>query len=251
MLLRVWLGRLCLVIAMLLSAIGFAAAQPKRILLLHTFGPTFGPWNAISGRLREELRKQSPYSVDLYEASLQGERFTDSPDQGPFLDYLHGLFEARGVDLMIAMGAPAARFMLKYRSNLFPSKPLLIAAAEERTFADGELTRNDAIVPVTIDPSIQLDDILRILPQTTDVAVAIGDSPLERFWLTEIQRSFERFGTRVTFHWLNKLPSEDMVKRVLALPPHSAIFYATVRVDASGEPQEEDRVLSRLLEASR
>jgi signal transduction histidine kinase len=240
-----------LVIAMLLSAIGFAAAQPKRILLLHTFGPTFGPWNAISGRLREELRKQSPYPVDLYEASLQGERFADSPDQGPFLDYLRGLFQTRELDLMVALGAPAARLMLRYRSNLFPSKPLLVAAADERTFADGELTRNDAIVPVTIDPSVQLDDILRILPQTTDVAVAIGDSPLERFWLTELQRSFERFGTRVTFHWLNKLPSEDMVKRVLALPPHSAIFYATVRVDASGEPQEEDRVLSRLLEASR
>jgi signal transduction histidine kinase len=251
MLLGVWFRQVCLATAMLLAAMQIAAAQPKRILLMHSFGPTFGPWNAISGRLREELRKQSSRPIDLYEASLQGERFTETPDHGPFLDYLRGLFEGRNLDLMVAMGAPAARFMLRYRANLFPSKPLLIAGADRRTFREGELTPSDTTVPVIIDPSLQIDDILRILPETTDIAVAIGDSPLERFWLTEIQRSFERFGTRVTFHWLNKLPAEDMVKRVLALPPRSAVYYATVRVDASGEPHEEDRVLSRLLQAGR
>jgi signal transduction histidine kinase len=52
----------------------------------------------------------------------------------------------------------------------------------------------------------------------------------------------------VNFHWLNKLSAEEMVKQALMLPPRSAIYYATVRVDASGEPQEEDRVLSRLIE---
>jgi len=243
-----WIARICLTSVLLLVMAGIAAAQPKRILLLHSFGPTFGPWNAISGPLREELRKQSPYPVDLYEASLQGERFAEAPDQAAFLDYMRGLFEGRGLDLMIAMGAPAARFMVKYRSNLFPAKPLLIAGADERTF-NGELSPNDAAVPVTIDPSLQIDDILRILPETTDIAVAIGDSPLERFWLTEIRRSFERFGTRVTFHWFNKLSAENMVKQALTLPPRSAIYYATVRVDAAGEPQEEDRVLWRLLES--
>ena len=251
MLSRAWCARIGLACLVVLAAIEIAAAQPKRILLMHSFGPTFGPWNAISARLREALRRQSPHTIDLYEASLQGERFAETPDQGPFLDYLHGLFSGRDLDLMVAVGAPAARFMLRYRSNLFPSKPLLIAGAEERTFANGELAPNDATVPVTIDPSLQIDDILRILPHTTDVAIAIGDSPLERFWAAEIQRSFERFGTRLTFHWLNKLPAEGMVKRVLALPPRSAIYYATVRVDAGGEPQEEDRVLSRLLEAGR
>jgi signal transduction histidine kinase len=37
-----------------------------------------------------------------------------------------------------------------------------------------------------------------------------------------------------------------MLEHVRRLPPDSAIYYATVRVDARGVPQEEDRVLSRL-----
>jgi signal transduction histidine kinase len=251
MLLRTWLGRICLTAMVLLAAIDIASAQPKRILLLHSFGPNFGPWNVISARLREELRTQSPYTIDLYENSLQGDRFGEKSNERPFLDYLHGLFQERSLDLIVAMGAPAARFALRNRAEFFRSTPLLIAAADERTFDGNQLTAKEATVAVTIDPSLLIDDILRILPETTDVAIAIGDSPLERFWMTEIRRSFQRLETRVTFHWLNKLPAEEMVKRVMALPPRSAIYYATVRIDASGEPQEEDRVLARLIKAGR
>jgi signal transduction histidine kinase len=52
----------------------------------------------------------------------------------------------------------------------------------------------------------------------------------------------------VTFEWFNELSLEDMLKRAAVLPPHSAIFYADVRVDAAGVPHEQDRVLARLRE---
>src|ERR1044071_8783875 len=103
MFLQALLWRLFVAAALLLALTDFAAAQPKRILLMHSFGPTFAPWNAISARLRDELRKQSPYPVDSYEASLQGERFAETPDQAPFLDYLRGLFEGRDLDMMVAI----------------------------------------------------------------------------------------------------------------------------------------------------
>jgi len=242
---------MCAAVALVLAVTHLAAAQPKRILLVHSFGPNFGPWNAISARMREEVRKQSPYPIDFYETSLQGERLGEGQNEGSYLDYLNGLFEGRNLDLILAMGAPAARFMLRNRARLFPSKPMLIAGADERTFRDSQLTPNDTAVSVTFDQSIQLQNILEVLPDTTDIAIAIGDSPLEQFWVADLRRSFQRFETRVTLHWLNKLSAEEMVKRVLTLPPSSAIYYATVRIDASGEPQEEDRVLARLHDAGR
>jgi signal transduction histidine kinase len=248
---RVWIGRVCVAAAVLLGAMDFAAAQPKRILLMHSFGPTFGPWNVISARMREEIRKQSPYPIDFYETSLQGDRFGERQNEQPYREYLNGLFEGRDLDLILAMGAPAARFMLRNRARLFPSKPMLIAGADERTFRDSPLTPSDTAVSVTFDQSVQLANIFDVLPETTDIAIAIGDSPLEQFWVADLRRSFQRFESRVTLHWLNKLSAEDMVKRVLTLPPSSAIYYATVRIDASGEPQEEDRVLARLREAGR
>ena len=117
--LRTWLGRICLTVMVLLAAIDIAAAQPKRILVLHSFGANFGPWNAISARLREELRKQSPAPIDLYENSLQAERSGDPPGERRLLAYLNGLFEDRNPDLIIVIGAPAARFVLRNRARIF------------------------------------------------------------------------------------------------------------------------------------
>ena len=47
------------------------------------------------------------------------------------------------------------------------------------------------------------------------------------------------------------LAADDMVKRVAALPPHSVIYYPTIRVDGRGVPQEGDVLLVRFLEQDR
>jgi signal transduction histidine kinase len=232
--------------ALLLVALQSATADPQRVLLLHSFGPNFAPWNVISERLRADLVKQSPAGIDLYEVSLQPGRVNPPGPQQPFLDYLRSLFVGHDPDLVIAMGGPAARFVQQNRSNSFPSAPLLIAGVDERSFNSASLTPYDIAVPVRIDEARQIEAILQVMPSVTKIAVVIGNSPFEKFWLEECQRSFQRFSNRVTFDWFNELSLEEMVKRAAELPSRSAIFYATVRVDGRGVPQEEDAVLARL-----
>jgi signal transduction histidine kinase len=247
-LLRAWITGVVLLLA---AAPDAAYAQPKRILLLHSFGPNFSPWNVIAGRLREELFAQSPQPIDLYEASLQMDRFGPDQDRGPFAEYLRTLFSARDLDLIIAIGAPAARFILAQRPNLFAATPLLVAGTDERTFADTPLTANDTTVPVIVDESLMVHHIMQVLPDTGTMAVVIGDSPLERYWADLVGRSLERFKDRLKVEWLNKLTLDEMVNRVALLPPHSAIYYATMRVDVKGIPHEDDRVLEKLHAAAR
>ena len=219
-----------------------AAPQTGRVLLLHSFGQNFSPWNRISARFREELVKQSPRPIDLYEVSLQNVRVDQTADQQTFLDYLRALYAERDPDLVVAMGAPAARFFEQHRAQIFPSTPLLIAGADVRTYRASAFNANDTAVAVSFDLPALIDNILQVLPDTTNIAVVIGDSPLERFWVEELRRDFARFGNRVHFDYLNKLSFDEIVQRVASLPPHSAIFYGSVRVDAHGVPQEEDRV---------
>jgi signal transduction histidine kinase len=221
------------------------------VLLLHSFGPDFSPFNTISPQFREQLRAQSAHPIDLYEASVQIERFGETPEGGPLIDYLNALFSKRDLDLIVTMGGPASRFVLRNRAGLFPSAPLLIAASEVRTFSEFELGANATACPTSFDPAAQIEHILRILPDTTDIAVATGASAAERFWTDMLRRSFARFSARVTFHWLADRPAADMVKAIAALPERSAIYYSTVRVDARGAPQEGDAVLFRFIDAGR
>jgi len=48
------------------------------------------------------------------------------------------------------------------------------------------------------------------------------------------------------FTWFNELSFEDMLKRVAALPPRSAILFALLSVDAAGVPHEEGKALTSL-----
>src|SRR4029077_5050707 len=95
------------------AAISPASAEPKRVLLLHSFGPQFVPWVFFAGQFREELFKRSPYKIDLYEASLAGSRFQQPEEQGPIVDYLGGFVGTRKLDLIVTIGAPATLFVQK------------------------------------------------------------------------------------------------------------------------------------------
>jgi signal transduction histidine kinase len=243
---RGWLALVVLVFAVIHAA----AAEPKRVLLLHSFGPEFVPWVFISGQFREELFKQSPDKIDLYEASLEGARFQQLDEQAPLVEYLAALFRSRKLDLIVTMGAPAAFFIQKYRAQLYPSTPVVIGGLEQRAIDHAMLTSNEAPVAVALDFGKWIENILRVAPDTTHIAWIIGASPLERFWTEEFRRASQPFADRVSFEWFNDLPFEEMLKRMSKLPPHSAAFYSFVLVDAAGVPLDKESVLPKLRAAT-
>jgi signal transduction histidine kinase len=247
-----WVGRICLAIAILfaLPSTG-ATAQTRRVLLLHSYGPQFVPWTYYAARFREELVKQSPEKIDLYEASLESARFAQVENQGPIIEYLRSLFAGRDLDLIVTIGAPAARFAQRFRQQFFPSTPLIIAAAERRAVDEAGLTSNDTYVPSMLNFTGWIEHILQVLPDTKHIAWAVGASPLERFWTEQFRRTSEPFTGRVTFEWFNDLSFEQMLKRVAELPPNSAVLYVDLRIDAAGVPLDSERVLERLNAATR
>src|SRR5260221_13885955 len=97
------------VVVLLLAMTGEAFSEPKRVMLLHSFGRDFAPWNEYARTIREELALQSKEPADIFEASLATARFAED-EEGPFVDYLRALFVNRQLDLVIAIGAPAANF---------------------------------------------------------------------------------------------------------------------------------------------
>jgi signal transduction histidine kinase len=222
------------------------AADPRRVLLLHSFGRDFAPFSAFAGRFREQLFEQSREPLDVYEESLQTARFRDPNDERPFADYLRVLFEGRKLDLIVAFGASAAQFVQRHRAQLFPATPMLITGVDQRRFPDTALTANDALVALKVDNAGYFDNIMRLLPETTTIAVVIGNTPLERFWVGEMQREFPQRTDRLHFEWLNDLSFDAMLKRVGELPPNSAIFYPMLAIDLDGVPHGQERALARL-----
>jgi signal transduction histidine kinase len=233
------------VIVLLLAMTGEAFSEPKRVLLLNSFGRDFAPWSEYARTFREELTRQSPDPIDLYDTSLATARFPDV-EEGPFVEYLRALFAKRQLDLVVAIGSPAVGFVQQHRQELFPSISAVYTGVEQRRVSYPTLTANDAVVAINNDYAAVVENILQVLPETTDVVVVIGDSPTEKFWAEQLRIGFRQFKKRVTFTWFNELSFEEMLRRAATLPPRSAIFFALLSVDAAGVPHEAGTALDRL-----
>ena len=232
---------------LLLAATGGAAASdPKRILLIHSFAQDFSPWREYEYHIRAELRRQLPEPLEIFEASLATARLADNTLDDVFAQYLGSLSARYKLDLVVTIGAPAANFFLKVRQQIFPTVPMIFTGVENRRVSLSDLATNDAVVPSTVDHVGIIDHILRLLPTTDHVAVVIGNSPNEKFWVEAISNELKPFTGRVTFTWLNELPFEDMLKRAAALPPRSVILFILMSVDAAGVSHEGKNVVNRL-----
>jgi signal transduction histidine kinase/ABC-type uncharacterized transport system substrate-binding protein len=229
-----------------LAAVAPAAAEPKRVLLLHSLGRDFAPFADVSGRFREELIRQSTDPVDYYEISLETARFGGADQERPFVDYLQALFAQRKLDLVVPVGAPAARFALRHREQLFGAAPMLFVAMDLRSMPGAGVTANDAVVAYRFDLPAVVDNILRLRPQTVDIAVVTGNSSPDRAWLEELHREFQPLTSRVKFVWLDKLSFAELQKLVATLPPWFAIFFTPLQVDVAGVPIGQERALESL-----
>jgi signal transduction histidine kinase len=233
----------------LLGALGCgvaSAAEPRRVLLLHSFGQDFRPWSEYAKTIRAELERQSPWPLDFVEYSLTTARFSDEDLETPFVAYLRSAFAKHPIDLIVSIGAPAANFVQRNRPQLFSNTPMLLTAVEQRRVRFASLTEDDAVVAVSHDLPAVIANILQVLPATKTIAVVNGNSPLEKFWFEKMKNEFKPFEGRVDFIWYNTLSFDGILKSASSLPPHSAIFWELLIVDAAGAVYQGDLALTKV-----
>jgi signal transduction histidine kinase len=230
--------------------LGGASASHKRVLLLESFGRDFAPVNSFESDFREELSVHFKGTVEYFEVPLATARRSPGTHENAFLEYLQSLFLEHPADLIVTIGAPAARFLEQHRQQLFASTPALLTALDQRRVDVTNLTGNDAVVANTIDLGAAIDNILTILPDTDNIAVVVGDSPNERFWVNETRRVFQRFAGKVRFTWLTDLSFDEMKQRTATLPSRSAIFFGLFWVDATGAAHEGFRAIREIYAAA-
>ena len=222
------------------------AAEPKRVMMLHSLGAQFGPWSEYAKAIRTELLRQAPGPLDIIDHALVSARDRDETAESTFVEYLRALYARQPLDLVITLGAPAVGFVQRHRQRLFPVTPMVFTAVEQRRIQYSGLTENDVVVTYVHDFPAFFESILRVLPDTKLLAVVNGKSALERFWDGEIRREAKAFEHRMTFRWYNELSFEDILKDAAALPPRSAIFWELMSIDAAGVVHEGDTALKRL-----
>ena len=233
----------------LLSA-GAEAAAPKRVVILHSYGRDFAPFNATGSVLRTELASQLHGPVVFLEASLESERAGGPVDERPIADFLLSSAADKPPDLVVIIGAPALRFYLRSRPRLFPQARVLVTAIDPRMVPAGKLEPTDVVVSVRLDNLGTARDILQLLPDTTLLAIIVGGTQHELLWQKELLRELAPLSGRLRLVPLGGLTLEQLRQRVAALPAGSAVLYFMYARGPDDVPQENERALASVIEAS-
>ena len=233
----------------LVVSIGETVAQPKQVMVLYSYGQNFqGTW---SRAIRTELNRQSPWPLDIQEFSLATARGGDAAAEATFIEYLKALYARRLPDLIVAIGAPAARFVQQHRADLYLTTPMLLAAVEVRRVEQSMLSEQDAVVGVRFNQVALVENILRLLPETKSIAMIIGNSPPERYWAGEQQRVLRPLlENKVELIFYNERPFEEILKEVASLPPHHVIFFQSLVMDGAGAVYGDKEPLKRIHEVA-
>lgn len=228
-----------------------AQGVARRVLIVHSFGRDFAPYDAVSAAFRRELASRSPQPVLFLEAALDAGRAIGPDEESAFVAYLRARFADPRPDLIVGIGPPAAQFLIRQRAALFPAVPLLLAALDARFVPRALLQRGDALVATNVELPRLYEAMLRVLPQTGTIAVVLGSSAIERYWRKEAERAGAFLAGRVKFEWFDGLSLARMKERVAELPPHSALLYGLLIVDGAGVPHERLDALDELRQAAR
>jgi PAS domain-containing protein len=239
-----------LAIVLLVISLNVEGGEPRRVLLIHPFGQEFQPYITFSGDFRSGLARESRQPVDFFDVALAGARF-ESGEEDAFVDYVGALFAGGRLDLVVPMGAPAVGFAQKYRARLFPDTPMLITCVDQRKVQSSMLTTNDAVIAVRHDPGQFIEAILQLMPDTTNVVMVFGSSPLERFWADAFMRESQLSANHAGCESFSGLSFKQMKQRAAALPRGSVMLFGDVLVDADGIPQTGDEALINLHAAAK
>lgn len=218
----------------------------KNVLLLHSVSRDVKPWSEYAKAIRQELTRQSPWSLNIIDQSLVSPQPGDNRTEPALVEFLDALYASTPLDLIVSIGAPAAAFIQRNRARLFPSVPMVFTVVDQRRVQYPTLGPKDVVAAVAIDYQAAIENILQVLPDTTQIAVVVGTSPVEVFWRQEIGRIAETFKERVNFLWYDTLSFKDILQDAAKPVANKAIFWELMIVDAAGDMHDDGTALSTL-----
>ena len=230
----------------MLAPLCAGAAETKRVLVVHSFGGVTPPFTIHSTAFETELVAKMGQHVDLDEVSLDMARYADPHLQDALVEYLQKRQAKWQPDLVVPIGSPAGAFVAKYRQRLFPDTPILYCGMDRRRLPPDAFANNATFIGENFDLPEFVQEILQIAPSTKNIAIAIGATPIEKYWANALRQAFEPFTDRVNFIWLDDLPFDQMLDRVSKLPPNSFIFLVLLVRDAAGVSHNADEALQQM-----
>jgi hypothetical protein len=232
------------------SAAGQAPAPCQRVLVLYS-DERLLPANIIMDEaIRAAFAVGTKTRVESYSEFLDVARFPGEEQQRQ-VDFFRDKYREQPPDLVIAVSGGALVFLAEHRAELFAGVPIVYCSVAGDPHPDhlsdakiGEVMVPDSVV-------LTLEMMLRLHPDTRQVAVVSGSGPRDRQFADVYRQKMTIFGNRVAFDWLTNLSMQELRGELSRLADHTVVLFLTMFQDAAGKTFTSRQALDAFAPASR
>ena len=166
--------------------------------------------------------------MDFHVEYLGSARFDAPGYEKALAESLVSVYGGKKIDLVITVFYPALRFAVDHRQELFPGTPIAFSSIPPKRFEGQKLW--PAVTGVTMDVDLEgtIDLALRLQPDTKNAAVVVGSAETDQYWGAVINQGLRRRQPRLNVINLSGLATDQLLKQVSALPPHTVVFFQVI-----------------------
>jgi PAS domain S-box-containing protein len=216
-------GLLILLMQVPLVSLAAEDLANKKVLALYWYGKDF-PLNVDFDRGVQKALQSAriEYHAEYFEPNF----FPGDAQADSLRDYLKRKYSDRAMDAVVAMGWPAADFLLKYRDDIFPNVPMVFHTASRSQFLERAAGMNAAGVVPDDFMTRTLGMALQLHPGTERVFVINGTPEKDKSVEAFLKEQFRDFESRVKITYLTDRPLDNLLEEVKSLPERSLIIYS-------------------------
>jgi signal transduction histidine kinase len=222
-------------------------SEPRQKKILVLYATRRDAQIAVVGEreLPQYLEAGLPEGLDYYSEFIDQSRFSRPEYQQAFGEFLQLKYQAQGLDLVVAMGDVPLDFLSHNRTRLFAGTPIVYFAS----MASPRQLQNATGIVAPLNLGATLDLLMSLQPDVTRVFVVAGaESPGVA---AAARSSFRPYEKRLTFVYLEGLPTKTLEERLASLPDHSAVFFLVVERGGAGETVHPIDYLERITTIAR
>jgi PAS domain S-box-containing protein len=233
------------------SAVGQVPAHGQRVLVLHSDERLLPANIVVDEAIRATFAVGTKNRMEFYSEFLDVARFPGEEHQERLVDFFRDKYRARPPDLVIAVSGGALVFLMNHRADFFSAVPIVYCSVTGDPHPDhisdariAEVTVPDVVVPT-------LEMMLRLHPDTRQVAVVSGSGARDRQLADVYRQKMTTFGNGMAFTWLTNLSMEELRGELSRVADHTVVVYLTMFQDAAGKTFAPRQALDAFAPASR
>lgn len=215
-------------------------SPPKRVLILYSFDNDQGLYSGFDRVLRSQLRLRLNGRLEFYTEYLDLIRFPAETHANETIRLLKLKYLQKKPDLIIPISYSALEFLTEKGREIFPATPIVALFNQRRSddlkrYMEANPEEKITGVASADDPASTLGFALQLQPSTQHVAVLVGSSPLEAYWLDQLKHDLEPYQAKVALEFVTGKPISELIRELQQLPPHSIVLTTFFYQDASGQ----------------